>query len=46
MKNGTVIRVENLVKRFPMGKGEFTALNGIDLELLQGEFTGLIGPSG
>lgn len=46
MKNGTVIRVEKLIKKFPIGKGEFTALNGIDLELSQGEFSGLIGPSG
>jgi len=29
-----------------MGKGEFTALKGIDLTFLQGEFAGLIGPSG
>jgi len=41
-----IIKTENLVKRFPMGKSEFTALNGIGLSLGQGEFTGLIGPSG
>jgi putative ABC transport system ATP-binding protein len=41
-----IIKTENLVKRFPMGKSEFTALNGIGLRLGQGEFTGLIGPSG
>ena len=29
-----------------MGKGEFTALNGIDLNFSQGEFAGFIGPSG
>jgi len=29
-----------------MGKGEFTALNGIDLTLREGEFAGLVGPSG
>ncbi len=29
-----------------MGKGEFTALRGIDLDFDQGEFAGLIGPSG
>jgi putative ABC transport system ATP-binding protein len=29
-----------------MGKGEFTALKGIDLEFGTGEFAGLIGPSG
>jgi len=41
-----IIHIENLIKRFPMGKGEFTALRGIDLSLKQGEFAGLIGPSG
>lgn len=41
-----IIKTENLVKRFPMGKSEFTALNGIALSLGQGEFAGLIGPSG
>jgi putative ABC transport system ATP-binding protein len=29
-----------------MGKGEFTALNGIDLSYTEGEFAGLVGPSG
>lgn len=46
MKNSSVIKIEGLVKRFPIGKGEFTALNGIDLKFTQGEFAGLIGPSG
>jgi putative ABC transport system ATP-binding protein len=41
-----IIEISELVKRFPMGKGEFTALRGIDLEFGQGEFAGLIGPSG
>jgi len=29
-----------------MGSGKFTALNGIDLLFVAGEFTGIIGPSG
>ena len=41
-----IIEISKLVKRFPMGKGEFTALGGIDLGFDQGEFAGLIGPSG
>jgi putative ABC transport system ATP-binding protein len=41
-----IIEINKLVKRFPMGKGEFTALNGIDLNFGEGEFAGLIGPSG
>jgi len=46
MNNNPIIRTENLTKRFPMGKGEFTALNGVNLTIGMGEFTGLIGPSG
>lgn len=46
MENSQIISIENLVKRFPMGKGEFTALNGIGLTFSQGDFAGLIGPSG
>ena len=46
MENSLIIRIEKLVKSFPMGKGEFTALRSIDLTFLQGEFAGLIGPSG
>ena len=41
-----IIEIKNLVKRFPMGKGEFTALRGVDLNFGKGEFAGLIGPSG
>lgn len=46
MENSQIISIENLIKRFPMGKGEFTALNGIGLTISDGEFAGLIGPSG
>jgi putative ABC transport system ATP-binding protein len=46
METSPVIKVEKLVKRFPVGKGEFTALNGIELVLKRGEFAGLVGPSG
>ena len=41
-----IIKTENLTKRFPMGKGEFTALKGISLGFWKGEFAGLVGPSG
>lgn len=46
MKNGKIITIENLVKRFPIGGGEFTALNGINLSFEKGEFSGFVGPSG
>ena len=41
-----IIRTDKLTKRFPMGKGEFTALKGISVSISAGEFAGLIGPSG
>ncbi len=44
--NNVLISIEGLVKRFPMGQGEFTALREISLTLRRGEFTGLVGPSG
>jgi len=46
MKNGSIITIENLVKNFPIGGGEFTALNGINLSFAKGEFSGIVGPSG
>lgn len=46
MEISPIITIENLVKKFPMGKSEFTALNGIALTLNKGGFAGLVGPSG
>jgi putative ABC transport system ATP-binding protein len=46
MENTSIIKTVNLTKSFPMGKSQFTALNGINLTLGKGEFAGLIGPSG
>lgn len=42
----TIIHIEKLTKRFPVGNGEFTALNDVSLDFKKGEFTGFIGPSG
>ncbi len=41
-----IIVTENLVKRFPVGEGEFTALSDINLSFQKGEFAGIVGPSG
>lgn len=41
-----LIVLRDLVKRFPVGDGFFTALNSINLSFGKGEFAGLVGPSG
>ncbi len=41
-----IIKINDLVKRFPIGKGYFTALNKINLSFGKGEFAGFVGPSG
>jgi putative ABC transport system ATP-binding protein len=46
MDNSELISVKELTKKFPMGMGEFTALNGINLTFSKGEFSGVVGPSG
>lgn len=42
----SIIKINNLKKKFPVGNGFFTALSDINLEINKGEFTGIIGPSG
>jgi putative ABC transport system ATP-binding protein len=46
MENNEIVKISGLVKKFPIGGGFFTALNGIDLTFGTGEFSGLVGPSG
>jgi putative ABC transport system ATP-binding protein len=46
MENSKVITIEGLTKHFPIGGGQFTALNDINLAFEKGEFTGIVGPSG
>lgn len=41
-----IIEIKNLIKRFPVGKGFFTALNEVNLNFGKGEFAGFVGPSG
>jgi putative ABC transport system ATP-binding protein len=44
--NGTVINVENVVKRFPVGNTHITVLNNISFQVEEGEFLTIVGPSG
>jgi len=41
-----LVKIENVVKRYPMGKSQFTALKNINLQFEKGEYCGIIGPSG
>ena len=41
-----IIRINDLVKRFPVGNGQFTALSNVNLNFTKGEFAGFVGPSG
>lgn len=41
-----IISIEKLVKRFPVGRNQFVALNDLNLSFGKGEFAGLVGPSG
>ncbi|MFA4934208.1 MAG: ABC transporter ATP-binding protein [Candidatus Methanoperedens sp.] len=45
MKN-IILRTKNLKKIYKMGKIEFSALNGVDLEIEEGEFVAIMGSSG
>lgn len=43
----SIINLENIVKTWEIGDGEvFTALKGVNLEIMSGEFSAIIGPSG
>ncbi|MBL0310015.1 MAG: ABC transporter ATP-binding protein [Bacteroidetes bacterium] len=46
MNNESIISLEHVTKRYPVGEGEFTALSDINLQFAKGEFSGLVGPSG
>lgn len=46
MHNSALITITDLLKSYPMGKGEFVALRDINLQFEKGEFAGLVGPSG
>lgn len=42
----SIVEVQKLIKKFPVGNGFFTALNDVNLSFCEGEFAGLVGPSG
>jgi len=45
-KRGIVILLKNVTKEYKLGKSVVNALQGIDLEINEGEFISLCGPSG
>ncbi len=44
--SGALIRLEHVVKRFPVSDKEITVLHDITLEVHAGEFVSVVGPSG
>ncbi len=45
-KGQPVLELQNVVKTYPSPDGDFVALDGIDLQVFEGEFLGLSGKSG
>jgi len=44
--NDSIVRTENLIKTYSIGKVKTQALRGVDLEIPKGSFTCIVGPSG
>jgi len=44
--NGHLVRLIDVVKSFPVGDGMVTVLKGLSLEVKNGEFVSIVGPSG
>ena len=44
--NKTIIELKDIFKKFPVGDDEITILHGISLNIQQGEFVSIVGPSG
>ena len=43
---GHLIQVSDVVKAYPLGAGEFVAINHLSLDIAQGEFVAVVGRSG
>lgn len=43
---GKIIELKDVKKTYVIGEQQFNALNGVDLEIDQGEFVVILGPSG
>ncbi|MDP6501353.1 MAG: ABC transporter ATP-binding protein, partial [Dehalococcoidales bacterium] len=41
-----MIRLQDITKVYPMGKRELTVLDGVNIEIKQGELVAIMGPSG
>jgi len=41
-----IIRTQNLIKDYSLGKVKVRALSGIDMRIEKGEFVAIMGPSG
>lgn len=46
MKSDVILKIENLTREFDTGGSGVLALDGIDAEIREGEFTVIMGPSG
>jgi len=46
MKNEVIIKLENIVRQFQMGDEVVKALNGVNMEIKEGEFVTIMGASG
>ena len=44
--NNNFVQLRNVVKKYPSGGAEITVLNGISIDLRQGEFAAIVGASG
>ena len=45
-REGNMIQLENIVKRYKIGTEDYVALNGVSLCVKAGEFLAIMGPSG